>query len=119
MKGDNFIEFDNLDPAVSSIVRGSRASRAGQTQKQRKQAAKDRARNRRMVDIDPAIERELEQAASLLGVPFSSLINFLLASALPVDMEKCQAARVITRSMRYEYVLKISATTKGNHKGVP
>lgn len=115
MKDESFIDFDSLDPAVNSLLGGAqrRAAARVQTPRQRKQAAKDKKRNRRMIDINPSIERELENTAAALGVPFSNLVNYLLAGLLPVDVEKIKKDRVLTRSMRFEYILEISATTKG------
>lgn len=95
-------------------ARSAAPSAAGQSKK----AEKDAARNRRMIDLPPDLERELESMAGELGVPVSSLIAWLVDRALQVTpVEVIRAAREPSRSMRFEYILRPPPPRRGAGRG--
>lgn len=114
-----FISFDSndLDPDVSGAIGEGRKRSAfrGKTPAQRRKAEKDSQRNRRMIDLPEELEEHLESLAGELGVPVSSLISWLLVRSLDlVSLEELEAARELTRSMRFEYILPYKKG-KGKH----
>lgn len=128
--GGDFIRFDDLDPDVERTVRAGRQrqeARRGspapagksksleqrQAEKAAKQAAKDAKRNRRMIDWPVDLQRTVEGLADELGVTDSSLIVWLLDWAVNrVSENELLDGRAPSRSMRYEYVMRINAQQK-------
>lgn len=105
-----FIDLGAIDPGVESLLTSQAARKASRaaTPAARKKAQKDRARNRRSIDIPPALESSLAALADEMGVPFSNLVAYILATSLPyLDIAEIERARQFSRSMRYEYILEI------------
>lgn len=121
MKKDpgGFIDFGGLDPDIEGAIGAGRQRQAARhmTPAQRRKAEKDRARNRRMIDIPPDLESQLESMAAELSVPFSSLVTWILSETMEVlDIDEMRGLREPSRSMRYEYILPYQKKP-GRHRG--
>jgi hypothetical protein len=104
-----------LDPDVAAAIGQGRQRQEirQRTKAQETHAEKDAARNRRMIDLDPDLERRLESMAGDLMVPVSSLIGWLLENALAeVDLNCITDDRVPSRSMRFQYILRYQKKRK-------
>lgn len=111
-RDEGYINFGGaLDPVVSNLL--SKSGDKQLTPAQRKRKAADRARNRRVLDISPELDSQLEKLAEELGCPVSSLAVYLIQRGLSVTTEdELKEARQPTRSMRFEYVLAFPAKGK-------
>lgn len=110
------VPVQDFDQAVAAVMDGAddpvyaeKRSRArGMTASQRRKAAKDKARNRMMIDLPVALERMVDSLAAELGVPVSQVANYLMIRGLQcARLGELAAAKRVTRSMRYEYTLEL------------
>lgn len=109
---DGTWDLSGLDPFVEQELRGGvqRAARRAMPEGKRKKAARDAARNRRMIDLPVELEQTLEEIAADLSVPVSQLIVALINRGMySMQIEELQDLRQPSRSMRYEYTLPADA----------
>jgi hypothetical protein len=101
---DGTIDMSALDPHVASVYEdGQRRQAARSMSKRQRQQA---ARNRMTFDIPVELEDKLTAIALDYSVPVSQLATFLMLRGLEhTSEEELLAARVPSRSMRYEFVL--------------
>ena len=107
---DGTIDMNGVDPLVARVFEdGQRRQNArSMTKRQRQQAA----RNRMTFDIPVELEDKLTAIALDYSVPVSQLATFLMLRGLDhTSEEELLAARVPSRSMRYEFVLYPKAAT--------
>jgi hypothetical protein len=105
-----FINFNGLDPAVSATITDGRRRQEQRhlSQTKRKQAERDRARNRRMIDLPTDLEDEITRIAAEFDLPVSQVITFLLLRGLSgLDLVDIQERLVSSRSMRFGHNLDL------------
>lgn len=97
------------DPVYGRLHKMTQAR--NMTPAQRRKAENDAARNRVMFDISPELEDAIDQLAEQLSAPKSQIASYLMLIGLQglVDgtAKPIEAARQISRSMRYEHVLEL------------
>jgi hypothetical protein len=99
-----FINFNGLDPAVSATITDGRRRQEQRhmAPSKRKKAERDRARNRRMIDLPADLENEISRIAAEFDTPISQIITFLLIRGLQgLDLVDIQERLVASRSMRF------------------
>lgn len=111
---DGTFDFSDIDPEVHSEIQRGKARQARQrlSPDQRSRAARqkeiDARRNRRNIDIDPDLERHIEDVAGELSVPFSQLLCRLAYEGLNhLTLETLQSECQPSRSMRFYYTLPL------------
>lgn len=78
-----------------------------QTPGERSKAKKDSQRNRKHIDMSETLEGLIDSLAAELDTSNSSVAVYLMiAGARHVTMTELNAAKRVTRSMRYEYRLE-------------
>jgi hypothetical protein len=110
MSKGEFINFQALDPVVSATITDGRRREAsrGMSQRQRKQSDRDKKRNRRSIDIDPDLERYLQEVAVSLDVPFSDVIGYLIFTGIHnTSIQEMAGNRVTVRSLNFGHKLPL------------
>lgn len=110
----NLIDLGNLDPSVAAAIGlgERRASEASLPRDQRarlaKSRAKDEKRHRFNMDLDPALNEQLNHLASEYCCPASGLANlaiYLLLDAVALGDVDINQFLGPTKSMRYEHTV--------------
>lgn len=110
---EGFIHFDELDQGVTKEIRDGQRRKVTRslTKEQRKQAARIKV----TIDLPEELKQHLDDKAAALGVPLSQLYRWVILRGLDhTTYEELEAARMPSRSMRYEFILfPIDASPKG------
>lgn len=112
-RADRMIDYSNLDAGLGDVIREDlqRQERRSMTKAQRRQAE----RNRMTFDLPVELEQELTAVAEHLSVPVSQVaIWWMLRGREVSSVSDMAAARIRSRSMRYEFVL---FSNEGDSKG--
>ena len=122
-------DLTGLDPSVMAALsdgtrRQSTASLPpAQRAKQAKEAAKQRARNRVQIDIDPTVESYLANMASQYGCPLSGLINLALYLIMLDDQAgdlDLTPYMIKSNTPRYDCIIRLpESTTQKTNKPPP